>query len=159
MIDMKEFFSQSDLLDRLALRQLSHIKGNWELIWDGEKDEYEQEEDSYAAHVNNLIEELSKLEPPLKYHDNEDCLAEYAQANLDWKIEKVNGRWVGVEYAVILEQGGYDDIDEKNLKLAAAGRIKAAIERNQYHSDDMEVSHQKMLADVLAIILYHRSDS
>lgn len=159
MIDTKEFFGQSDLLDRLALRQLSHIKGNWELIWDGEDGKYESEEDSYAEKVNQLIQELGRVDPPKKYHENEDCLAEYVIDNLNWKIEKVNGRWVGEDYAAILEQGGFNDIDEKNLILAAAGRIKAAMDRNQHHFDDMEQSHQKMLADVIAVILYHRTDA
>ena len=61
---------------------------------------------------------------PKVHHENEDCLAEYVIDNLNWKIKKVNGRWVGEDYAVILEQGGFNDIDQKNLILAAAGRIK-----------------------------------
>jgi hypothetical protein len=39
---------------------------------------------------------------------------------------------------------------------AAAGRIHAAIDRGQLHFDDMEWSHQVILAGVLAAILYHR---
>lgn len=157
MIDAKKFFEQSDLLDRLALRQLSHIKGNWELIWDDEDRKYEPEEDSYAEKVNQLIEELGRVDPPKKYHENEDCLAEYVIANLNWKIKKVNSRWVGEDYAAILEQGGFNDIDEQNLILAAAGRIMAAVDRGQHHFDDMEQSHQKMLSEAIAIILYHRT--
>ncbi|NUN66745.1 hypothetical protein HCU40_18765 (plasmid) [Pseudanabaena biceps] len=163
MIDMKEFFGNSDLLDLLVLRQLSHIKGNWELIWDRENEEYEPEENSYAEEVNQLIEELSLVEPPEKYHKNEDSLAEYLIANLNSEITKVNGRWVRAAYtsraiyASILEQGGFHDIDQTNLILAAAGRIKAAMDRKQNHFDDMERSHQEMLADVIAIILYHRT--
>lgn len=158
MIDTKAFFGQSDLLARLALRQLSHIEENWELIWDDEDKKYEPERDSYAEKVNQLIEELGQIVPPRKYHENEDCLAKYVIDNLNWRIETANGRWIGVEYAAILEQGGFNDIDEKNLKLAVAGRIRAAIDRNQHHFDDMEHSHQKMLADVIAVILYHRTD-
>ena len=106
---------------------------------------------------NQLIEDLGLVEPPEKYHTNEDGLAEYVIANLNWKINKVNGRWIGADYALILEQGGFHDIE--NLILAAAGRIKAAMDRNQNHFDDMEEFHQKMLADVIAIILYHRKSS
>lgn len=156
-IDTKEFFSNSELLDYLVLRPLSHIKGNWEVSWDEGKQEYETEEESYAKLLNHLIEELSRVNPPSRYHDNEDCLAEYVKSNLNWNIKKIGGRWVGEDYAAILEQGGFDDIDEENLILVSAGRIKAAIDRNQIHFDDMEQSHQKMLADVLAIILYHRT--
>ncbi|EBF8391669.1 hypothetical protein NBB52_05625 [Salmonella sp. NW1172] len=58
----------------------------------------------------------------------------------------------------ILEQGGFSDEDQKNLCLSIAGRIRAAINRHQFHFDDMEKSHQKILADVIAIILYHRSE-
>jgi len=97
------------------------------------------------------------IEPPFQYHRNEDCLAEYVNANLNWNLKNVGGRWVGEEYSVILEQGGFNDINLVNLKLAAAGRIKAAIIRKQLHFDDMEQSHQKILADVLAIILYHQT--
>jgi hypothetical protein len=156
MIEMKEFFRNSALLDCLVLRQLSHIKGNWELIWDRENEEYEPEDNSYAEEINQLIEDLGLVEPPDKYHTNEDGLAEYVIANLNWKINKVNGRWIGADYASILEQGGFHDIDKTNLILAAAGRIKAAMDRNQNHFDDMEEFHQKMLADVIAIILYHQ---
>ncbi|PCJ17949.1 MAG: hypothetical protein COA96_17390 [SAR86 cluster bacterium] len=76
----------------MITRRLDHIKANWELTWDHELNEYEPEEDSYAASVNNLVNELSNLKPPTKYHDNED-------------------------------------------------------------------GHQKMLAEVIVIILYHRSDA
>lgn len=145
-------------MDRLALKQLSHIKENWELAWNNEDEKYEPEENSYAEKLNQLIVELGRVDPPKKYHKNEDCLVEYVIANLNWKIRKINGRWVGEDYVAILEQGGFNDIDRNNLILAAAGRIKAAIDRNQHHFDEMEQSHQKILADVIAIILYHRTD-
>lgn len=154
---MKSFFENSKYLDRFALRPLSHIKGNWELTWDYDSEADETEEDSYAEMLNNLIEELGQVQPSSRYHDNEDRLAEFVQANLNWNILKVGNRWVGEDYSAILEQGGFDDIDEANLILAVAGRIKAAVARNQLHFDDMEESHQKMLSAVLSIILYHRS--
>src|SRR3989339_643975 len=155
MIDTIRFFWQCEFLDHFAVRQLSHINANWELRWNREEGKYEPEEDSYAEKVNQLIEELGQVDPPRKYHENEDCLAEYLITNLNWPIKKVNGRWVGADYTVILTQGGFDDINEENLILAAAGRIKAAIDRKQYNFDDMERSHQKMLAAVIAVILYH----
>ena len=156
MANIKSFFKRSELFGYLVTRQLSHINCNWELIWDHEKQEYEPEKESFAALFNRLIEELSEVEPPIRYHENEDCLAEYVISELDWKIKKVNGRWVGQDYTVILEQGGFNDINEKNMMLAASGRIKAAIDRKQFNFDNMEKSHRKMLADVLACILYHR---
>ena len=159
VIDSISFFSQCDFLDCFVLRQLDHIRPNWELSWSGEPELYEPEEDSYAENLNNLIRELGSVAPPKKYHDHEDRLAEYVIAKLNWKIEKKNGRWVGQDYSSILGQGGFGDLDEENLVLAAAGRIKAAIDRGQTNFDEMEMGHQIMLADVLAVILYHRTDA
>lgn len=154
---IKEFFDWSDLFDYMVTRQLSHIRGNWELTWDHAEDQYEPEEKSYAEIINGLVVELSKLDPPLKYHENEDRLAEYCKSSLNWDIKKIGNRWVGSDYAVVLEQGGFKDCDQTNLCLAACGRVKAALDRGQHHFDDMEEFHRKMLADVMAIILYHRS--
>lgn len=156
-LKFKEFFGGSNLFDYMITRQLSHIRGNWELTWDHKKEQYEPEEESYAGLINELVIELSKLDPPEIYHDNEDRLAEYCKASLNWDIKKVGNRWVGSDYSSVLEQGGFKDWDQKNLCLAACGRVKAALSRGQMHFDDMEESHRKMLADVLAIILYHRS--
>ena len=100
--------------------------------------------------------ELSKLNPPKKYHNNEDRIVEYCKENLNWNIKKVGSRWVGEEYAAILEQGSFDDLDERDLCFAACGRVKAALERGPMHFDQMEDFHRKMLADVFAIILYQR---
>jgi hypothetical protein len=153
-IDTRSFFGRSELLDYLVLRPLSHAKANWELVWDG--DQYEPEEDSYAEDINSLIDDLGKLTPPRKYHDNEDRLAEYVKARTNWNVRKVGNRWVGSDYDHILEVGGFNDADQRDLMLAAAGRIQAAVERNQLHFDEMEEGHQKILAAVLTIILYHR---
>jgi hypothetical protein len=154
---MNSFFSDSQWIDYEVLRPLSHIHMNWELRWDAKNQSYVVEEDSFAETLNALIKELEGISPPARYHDNEDRLAEYVRDNLKWPISKVGARWVGADYESILEQGGFDDIDETNLLLATAGRIKAAQIRNQHHFDDMEESHQHMLATVLSVILYHRS--
>ena len=159
MSNLKDFFRNSELLDALALRQLAHINGNWELTWNEISEQYEPEDDSFASKVNDLIEELSALHPPLKYHDNEDRLAEHVVGRLGWNLKKVGKRWVGEDYPLVLEQGSFGISAQRDLLLAAAGRIKAAIVRRQLHFDDMEESHRKMLADVIAIILYHRADS
>lgn len=152
------FFSSSDIFDHMVTRQLSHIKSNWELTWDKKEEKFEQEEDSYAEIINELLTELSLLQPPKSYHDNEDELAEDCKQYLRWPIFKSGKFWRGMEYVSILEQGGFSDEDQKNLCLSIAGRIRAAINRHQFHFDDMEKSHQKILADVIAIILYHRSE-
>lgn len=159
MSSLKDFFSHSEFLDALALRQLSHINGNWELTWDECNEQYEPEEDSFANKVNELVEELSEIDPPLRYHDNEDRLAEHVVGRLGWNIRKVGGRWIGEDYPLILEQGSFGAAAQQELLLAASGRIKAAIVRGQLHFDDMEASHRKMLADVLAIVLYRRAEA
>jgi len=57
---------------------------------------------------------------------------------------------------MILEQGGFHDINETELVQAATGRIQTALDLGQLHFDEMEDSHRKILAGVLCIILYHR---
>jgi hypothetical protein len=156
--NLRDFFRHSDLLGALALRQLSHIKGNWELSWDHHLERYEPEEDSFAEKVNDLIDELSGVEPPRRYHDNEDRLAEHVINRLGWNIRKVGTRWVGQDYPCILQQGSFEVTAQKELLMAAAGRIKVAMDRGQRHFDEMEESHRKILADVLAIVLYHRAE-
>lgn len=154
---IRDFFAWSDRLDYDVLRPLSHIRANWELWWDAASQRYDTEDDSYAADLNSLIDELARTPPPARYHDNEDGLAEYVTAKLKWPISKVKGRWVGADYASILEQGGFGDIDQQGLLAAAAGRIHAAIRYGQRHFDEMERSHRHMLAAVLTIIFYHRT--
>lgn len=155
---MKLFFanSDSDFLDLEVLRPLSHIKGNWELSWDSTTERYKEEQDSFAKLLNELIDDLDAASPPSRYHDNEDRLAEYVRDNLNWSIRKVGASWIGVDYDLIIEQGGFGDLEERNLVLAAAGRIRAAQVRGQFHYNEMEESHRKMLGSVLSVILFHR---
>lgn len=157
MEPIRRFFVESEFLDRLVLRQLSHVRANWELTVDINSSRFLEEDDSYAFEMNQLIDELVNVVPPSRYHDNEDRLAEFCRDKLQWNVQKVGGRWYGEEYACILEQGGFHDIDQSDLLLAAAGRIHSAISRRQMNFDEMEKFHRKMLADVLAIILYHRA--
>jgi len=89
---------------------------------------------------------------------SEDRLAEFCKTTLRWDIKKNGNHWVGHDYAFILEQGAFHDVNERNLLLAVSGRVKAALDRGQMHFDDMEVSHRKMLADVIAIFLFHRDN-
>ncbi|MGV0025093.1 hypothetical protein ACFE35_08830 [Phormidesmis priestleyi ANT.L61.2] len=154
---MNSFFSDSQWIDCEVLRPLSHIHMNWELQWDTKNQSYIVEEDSFAETLNTVIKELEQVNPPARYHDNEDRLAEFVRDRLRWSIYQIGGRWVGADYASILEQGGFDDIDETNLLLAIAGRIKAAQVRKQHRFDEMEESHQRMLATVLSVVLYRRS--
>ena len=155
-VDVKDFFAKSEFLDYLVLRPLSHINGNWELTWDNNKEEYEKEEDSFAGKLNDLILELARTTPSANYHDNEDNLVKYVNEHLNWSLNKVGKRWEGENYEMILEQGGFHDINETELVQAATGRIHAALNRGQFHFDVMEESHQKILANILCSIIYHR---
>jgi hypothetical protein len=153
---VKAFFSRSGTLDHDTLRPLSHIRFNWELTWCRETQAWRAEDDSFAGDLNRLIDDLARTSPPARYHDHEDRLAERVIANLGWPIRKENGRWIGEDYDAISEQGGFDDIDQHDLLLAAAGRIRTALDRGQLEYDDMESGHRLILGAVLAVILYHR---
>lgn len=161
---IRQFFESSDFIEREVLRPLSHIRACWELQIDLKTGRYLEEEDSFAALLNSLIDELATTQPPSRYHDNEDRLGEYVQKHLNWGIKKSGNTWVNQDgkrlhpsdYLALLQQGGFDKNGMGNLVLAASGRVHAAIQRSQMHFDDMERSHQVVLAGVLATILYHR---
>ncbi len=165
MTTVRDFFAWSDWVDYQVLRPLSHIRGNWDISWDHAAKRYEPEEDSFADLLNELIEELDSCDPPSRYHDNEDVLAECVQSQLNWGVRKQGNIWINPDgsrlspsdYIALLEQGGFNDAAQADLVKAASGRIQAAIVRGQTHFDQMEQSHQYMLAGVLAAILYHRS--
>ena len=161
---IKEFFAPSNFMEHEVLRPLSHIRANWELQIDYETGCYLEEEGSFASLFNTLVDELTTSQPPPRYHDNEDRLGEYVQKHLNWKIRKFGNSWVNQDgsrlnpsdYLALLEQGGFNNQGIQNLILAASGRVEAAIRQGQMHFDDMERSHQVILAGVLAAILYHR---
>ena len=73
---------------RLVLCPLSHITLNWELTWDHEAQTYEIEEDCFAAILNQTILDLAESEPPARFHDNEDRLAQLVIEKLGWPVRK-----------------------------------------------------------------------
>jgi hypothetical protein len=154
---IENFFYKSSYLDLLVLKPLWHIREIWDLSWDDKTKRYLVEEDSFGAEINALITELENASVPENYHENEDKLAEYVAEKLNWQIKKIGQRWTEADYKSILEQGGFGDIDEQNLVLAASGRIHAAIKFGQSHFDKMEDGHMNILANILSIILYHRN--
>jgi len=154
----KEFFRDSELLDYMVLRPLDHIRPNWELTWNEDEERYELEDESYAKLLNQLIDDIASCAPPAKYHENEDRVAETMLHKTGWDIRKINRRWKGADYFSILEQGGWNDLNQQDLLLAATGRVQAAIDRGQMLFDDMEEGHRYMLGAVLSIILYHREN-
>jgi hypothetical protein len=155
---VRDFFAHSLVLDHDVLRPLAHVKGNWETTWDDTTLRYEHEEDSFAKHLNALVDDIADTAVSTRYHDNEDVVANYVAVRPQSGIVKKDGRWIGASYGWILEQGGFDDIDQGELLTSAIGRVAAAIERKQLHYDEMEKGHRLMLGDILTIILYHRSN-
>ncbi|MFO7484197.1 hypothetical protein [Oceanibaculum nanhaiense] len=151
---IRAFFAQSDCLDRMTLRPLSHITPNWEIQWDLSNNRYEPEYDSFADDLNMVIEQLANCVRPISYHSHEDRLAESVLNKLRWLIQKKKGRWTGADYQSILEQGAFSDMS--NLVFAACGRIHAAIDHGQKHFDEMEGGHLVMLAALITIIIYQR---
>jgi hypothetical protein len=123
MSNIREFFAPSDFMEHEVLRPLSHIRANWELQIDPKTGCYLEEEDSFAALFNALIDELETTHPPTRYHDNEDRLGEHVQKHLNWKIRKSGGTWVNqdgsqlhpTDYLALLEQGGFDNQGIHNL--------------------------------------------
>lgn len=148
------FFARSSFIDYMVLRPLSHIAPNWEARWDG--DEYAPEHDSFAEDLNAVISQIAQCKRPYKYHDNEDKIVEMLINSLGWPVQKKNGKWIGANYAHMLEQGAFRDIGQKNLISAATGRVQAALDFGQNHFDDMEDGHLTMLAALMTIIIYHR---
>ena len=155
---VRRFFARSDLIDHDVLRPLAHVKGNWDVSWDTKTQQYEHEEDSFAKYLNILVDDIAETAIPARYHDNEDVVANYLAKKPGSKIEKKGGRWIGEDYGWILEQGGFHDFDQAELLTSAIGRVGAALKHGQIHYDQMDQGHRLMLADVLTIILYHRSN-
>ena len=153
---IRDFFANSDCLDRMSLRPLSHIAPNWETEWDHERGRYLPETHSFAEDLNVVIELLTLCRRPRKYHDHEDSLAEEVIREHKWPIQKKRGRWVGADYHFILEQGAFRDLRQRDLIAAAAGRVHAALDHGQQHFDHMEEGHLNMLSGLIATTIYHR---
>lgn len=153
--NIRNFFAWSTWLDHITLRPLSHIAPNWELIWDHETKRYAPEADSFAEDLNAVIELIAKCPAPSSYHDHEDVIAKRLK-DLGWPIQKKGTRWIGADYAVILEKGGFDDFEQKDLISAATGRVYAALHYSQKHFDEMEMGHLNILAAIITIIIYYR---
>ncbi|TYP94868.1 hypothetical protein LX73_0158 [Fodinibius salinus] len=163
-IDAHAFFGESTYLDLLALKPLSHIHPHWELTWDSKNSQYIPEENSFTEELNELLAHLNRINPPDNYHEYEDRVIKKVQKQSNERLFKLKGEWVEfvkneiieTEYDYLLEQGHLKQYNDFDLLKAATGRIKAAIKREQNHFDDMEHSHQLVLAAILSIILYVR---
>lgn len=151
------FFANSDNILYFVLKPLEHIRSNWDVFWDHDNECYQEEDDSFATELNQLINEIAAIEAPNNYHKHEDRVARYLQSE-NWMYIWKKGRfWRGSEYKIILEQGSFKDFNQEELILSAAGRVKAAINRQQFHLDEMECSHKYMLCAILSIVLYQRT--
>jgi hypothetical protein len=155
---ISKFFANCMWLDSSVLRPLSHIAPNWEASWDGDNQCYKAEADSFADDLNAIITQIANTENPMRYHDNEDNLAERVLRDLNWPIQKKGNFWSGADYQSILEQGSFDDIEQQNLITAATGRVQTAMELGQMHFDDMEQAHLNILAAIMTIAIYQRDN-
>lgn len=151
---VRAFFARSDYLDYMVLRPLSHITMSWEVTWG--VDRYEPEVDSFASDLNEIIHQIAGSQRPDHYHDNEDRLAERVVTELKWPIQKKGGRWHGADYQSILEQGAFEDIGQRELAIAANGRVQMALDYGQSHFDAMDDAHMTMLSALMTIMIYHR---
>jgi hypothetical protein len=161
------FFARSDWLDYAVLRRLSHVAGNWELTYDG--DFYKPEDDSLADHLNVLIEEIGKTFPPKNYHHYENILASqhYDTKSGGVILSKSKRIWLNSatkkpipkeQLGFYIEQGAIGNSDVPELVIAAAGRIATAMKHGVEHFDDLDSGHMSMLAEIMTIILFVRSD-
>jgi hypothetical protein len=151
---VRAFFADSYYLDYIVLRPLSHITMNWEAAWG--VDRYEPEADSFAGDLNEIIDQIAESPRPDRYHDYEDSLAERVVTLLKWPIQKKGGRWHGADYQSILEQGAFRDIGQRDLAIAANGRVQMALDYGQAHFDEMDDAHMTMLSALMTIMIYHR---
>ena len=123
MNKIRKFFEPSEFMEHEVLRPLSHIRANWDLYINPESGRYLEEDDSFASLFNALIDKLAVTQPPSYYHDNEDCLGEYVQRYLNWRIKKSGSTWVNQDgsrlhasdYLVLLEQGAFGKIERRDL--------------------------------------------
>ena len=81
-------FESISQLRELVLEPLEHIRSNWDLYWDDSELKYIEEENSSAKELNELILEISSVEPPGNYHRHEDKVANNFSQNSWANIEK-----------------------------------------------------------------------
>jgi hypothetical protein len=163
------FFYRSDRLDYATLRPLSHVMFNWELIGSENGDPlFEEEEDSYAAHLNVLIDEIAATTPPSDYHRYENQIAaEYTDAingryflkGKLWHVKQSGQPIQKDDVGHMMEQASSGSDDIPDLVLAAAGRIATAMSYGVANFDDLDRGHMEMLAIDLMTILFRRSDA
>lgn len=165
----KGFFADSAYLDYAALRPLSHVAPNWELTWDSSMGEYEAEEGSLAAHLNVLIEQVARSVPPTDYHSHENRLAQlYARVGGGrFHLSKSGKLWIDSQtnkptskemVGHMIEQASSGSDDVPDLVLACAGRVATAMRFGVRHFDDLDDGHLAMLAVLIAVVLFRRSD-
>lgn len=167
--DILTFFYRSDQLDYTTLRPLSHVMCNWELTSSESGDPlFEEEEDSYAAHLNVLIDEIAATSPPSDYHAFENQIAAEHNGAIEGRYFLKGGLWYDNETSQLIQKddvghmmeqasSAWDDIPE--LVLATAGRVATAMRHGVMEFDDLDQGHMEMMAIDLMTILFRRSDS
>ncbi len=166
---VRAFFEHSDWLDYTTLRPIWHVAFNWELI-SASDDEllFEEEEDSLAAHLNVLIEQMAATAPPLDYHAFENEIASQYESAVSGRYYLKGKFWFDRQTEMpiakddvghMMEQASCGSDDIPGLVHAAAGRVATAMAYGNSHFDDLDSGPMEMLAIVLMTILFRRSDS
>ncbi|MFC3023596.1 hypothetical protein ACFODT_07140 [Vibrio zhugei] len=77
------FFANSESILDYVLKPLEHIRSNWDVIWDCDK--YLEEENSFGAELNALINEIAETKAPDNYHKYEDKVAFFQSKTWDFR--------------------------------------------------------------------------
>ena len=163
------FFDQSVQLDYAALRPLSHVMSNWELMRSKDGDPlFEEEEDSFAAHLNVLIDQIAATAPPSDYHMFENQIACGYEGAIRGRYSLTGKLWYDSQTGQpiekdavgnMMEQASCGSDDIPGLVYAAAGRVATAMSYGTENFDDFDRGHMEMLAIDLMTVLFRRSDT
>jgi hypothetical protein len=142
---------------------------NWELVGSESGDPlFEEEEDSYAAHLNVLIDEIAAASPPYDYHEHENQIAAEYRGAINGRYflkgrlwhDKQTGQPIQKDdVGHMMEQASSGSDNVPGLVLAAAGRVATAMSHGVANFDDLDRGHMEMLAIDLMTILFRRSDN
>ncbi len=163
------FFDQSDWLDYAALRPLSHVMSNWELVRSEDGTLlFEEEEDSFAAHLNVLIDQIAATAPPSDYHAFENQIARGYDGAIGGRYFLHGKLWHDSQTGQpiekdalghMIEQASARSDDVPGLVHAAAGRVATAMSYGCANFDNMDKGHMEMLAIDLMTVLFRRAFS
>jgi len=150
--------------DEHVTKPLEHIAGHWELSWDIDNNQFEEEAGSFSPLINQLINELARTPAHKEYHKfvDADLAASKYAAN---EIALQNKKWIDSRTRKPLtpESIGYfleqtaNGWSLRNIILSIASRIRAAQKAGVKNWDELDDGHKDMLAQLIVVVLYMRS--